>query len=96
MNTSTVIEVRRGRDGKLYPARMPTPAAERNRARWLAHNLVHRDHLSVRAAQRVMREQYGVRRSVGQIWNDLHRFECPVCADRPASRARAGGHAPPR
>lgn len=77
---AVVIEVRRGADGKLYPPRMPLPQAERDRLRVLVHNLVCRDKLSIRQAQRVMREEYGVRRSLGQLHADLHRFECPRCA----------------
>jgi hypothetical protein len=77
-----VIEVRRGRDGKLYPVRMPTPEEERGRARWLAHDLVHRGGLSLRQAQQAMREVYGVRRSLGQVHADLHRFECEWCRER--------------
>ncbi len=63
---------------------MPLPKAERNRLRWLAHNLVHRGGLSSRAAQKVMRETYGARRSLGQICNDLRDYECDHCRDRPA------------
>jgi hypothetical protein len=74
-----VVEVPRRRDGKLYPA-VPLTYAERNRARWLAHNLVHRDGLSVRQAQRTMIENYGVRRSLGTIARDLRLWECPACA----------------
>jgi hypothetical protein len=83
-----IVEVRRGADRKLYPVGGQLPPAERNRARWLAHNLVHRDHLSVRAAQAVMLEQYGVRRSLGIIARDLASFECPACAV-PASPPQA-------
>jgi hypothetical protein len=79
VNVVKVIEVRRGRDGKLYPPRMPTPPDERDLARRLAHTLVHRDGLPIRAAQRAMREQHGVRRSLGQVWKDLHSFTCPYC-----------------
>jgi len=82
---AVAIEVQRGRDGKLYPPRMPIPLAERKPARWLVHNLVHRDHLSIRAAQAVMHDQYGVRRSVGQLWKDL-TLRVPVL---PRARARA-------
>ena len=39
--------------------------------RWLAHNLVHRDGLSIRQAQRTMIENYGVRRSLGTTARDL-------------------------
>jgi len=76
-----VIEVRPGRDGKKYPPGGDLPPAERNRARKLAHNLICRDKLSIRAAQRVMLEQYAVRRSLGIIHRDLQRFECPSCRD---------------
>lgn len=70
---------RTGRDGKAYPAR-PLTREELNRARWLAHNLVCRDHHSVRAAQQLL-AQAGIRRSIGTIAADLADFECPHCAD---------------
>ena len=63
---AVVVEVARRADGKLYPPR-PLTHAERNWARWLVHNLVHRDGLSIREAQRVMLGQYGVRRSLGMV-----------------------------
>jgi hypothetical protein len=75
-----IIEVRRGRDGKLYPPRMPLPIEQRERLRRLAHNLVCRDQLSIREAQRTMLESYTCRRSIGSICRDLKRFECPQCA----------------
>jgi hypothetical protein len=65
----------RQEDGPLTPR-------ERDRARWLAHNLVHRDGLSVRQEQRAMAERYGLRRAVGTIARDLADFECPACEDR--------------
>jgi hypothetical protein len=78
-NVNTVIvEVRRGRDGKLYLAH-PLTHAERNRARWASHNMVCRDGLSIRAAQRAMAEQLGIRRSIGSIVRDLRGWECPAC-----------------
>ena len=77
MNTA---KFRRGRDGKSYRA-APLTRQERGRAIWLAHQLVHRDRLSIRAAQAVMIEQHGIRRSVGAIAADLAGFECPSCAD---------------
>ena len=73
--------VRRGRDGKNYPA-APLTRTERNRARWLAHNLVHRDGLSIRAAQQVMAGEHAIKRSVGIIARDLADYECPHCATR--------------
>jgi hypothetical protein len=82
-NVNTVlVELVRGRDGRLYPAH-PATHAERNRARWLSHNLIHRDHLSVRLAQKIMRERYGMRRSVGSIMRDLRLWECPRCPHMP-------------
>lgn len=77
MNT-VIITVKVGKDSKLYPAR-PLTREQRNRARWLAHNLVHRDHLSVRQAQRAMAQQYSLRRAVGTIARDLANFKCPRC-----------------
>jgi hypothetical protein len=68
------------RAAKLYRAR-PLTHRERNTARWAAHKLVHRDGMSVRQAQRVMAEQYGIRRAVGTIMRDLQNFECPLCED---------------
>ena len=35
--------------------------------------------LSVRQAQRVMAESYGIRRAVGTIMRGLQNFECPRC-----------------
>lgn len=78
---AVVIEVRRGRDGKLYPPRMPLPQAERDRLRLAAHQLICGRKLSYRQAQAAMREEYGARRSLGQLWDDLHEHECEVCAD---------------
>lgn len=85
----TVVEVTRRADGKLYPAQ-PLTREQRIRARRLAHNLVHRDGLSVRAAQRTMVEQYGLRRSLGIIARDLKLWECPSCADDPAAEPDKG------
>jgi hypothetical protein len=80
-NGSVSVDVRiRGRDGRLYPASPLTPE-ERRRARMLAHNLVHRDRLSIRFAQQVMAEQYGLRRSVGAIARDLAGWVCDLCDD---------------
>lgn len=79
--TRVTTDVRvRGRDGKLYTAQPLTPQ-ERARARWLAHQLVHRGRLSIRQAQRVMADSHGIRRSIGAIAADLVGFECPDCAE---------------
>jgi len=74
------IVLRRGRDGKDYPAR-PLTRQERARAIRLAHQLVHDHHLSVRVAQQVMADRYGIRRAVGSIAHDLEAFECQACAE---------------
>lgn len=73
-------EVRRGRDGKSYPATALT-REQRNRARRLAHELVCGGGMSIRAAQQVMAEKHGLRRSVGSISGDLRDYECAACAD---------------
>jgi hypothetical protein len=77
-----VVEVMRGRDGKLYPVGGHLPRDERNRARWLAHSLRCRDRLSVRRVQRELAAR-GMRRSLGIIARDLARFECPDCREAP-------------
>jgi hypothetical protein len=78
-----VVEVKAGRDGKLYPAGGDLPAAARNQARWLIHNLHCRDGLPIRQAQRVMLAEHGLRRSLGILHRDLANYECPACRDRP-------------
>jgi hypothetical protein len=87
---NTVLLVTRGKDGKLYrPSQLSEP--ELRRVRGLAHALVHRDGLSVRAAQRVMLESYGVRRSIGAISQDLTRWSCgDKCPTPPAPPADPG------
>lgn len=67
---------------------MTLTAEQRHRARQLAHNLVHRDGLSIRQAQKVMRESYALRRSVGSIMRDLALWECSRCQDRPGRAAQ--------
>ena len=76
MNSPVVIQVRRGRDGKLYPAGWVLPEADRERAMALACTLVHRDRMSIRQAQETMLNGYAVRRSIGAIHRDLHRCGC--------------------
>lgn len=76
----TAPGTRTGRDGKQYRAAPLTPE-QRKQARWLAHILVHRDRLSIRAAQARM-AQDGIRRSTGAIAADLRDFTCPACADQ--------------
>lgn len=77
------VDVRvRGADGKLYPEH-PLSREQRNRARWLAHDLHCRDRMSVRTVRRVLAERYGIWRSRGAIAADLSNFECSRCADWP-------------
>ena len=82
MNT-LVIEVRVRSDGKRYPLTWRLPDKDRGRAIRLAHRLVHADKLSIRAAQRVMLAEHGVRRSVGQLHHDLAAYVCRECEDEP-------------
>jgi hypothetical protein len=86
-----VIEVSVGRDGKRYPPGGDLPPDQRNRARQLAHNLVCRDGLSIRTAQRVMLEQYAVRRSLGIIHRDLTSYACRACDPEHPAFTSAGG-----
>jgi hypothetical protein len=80
-----LVEVSRRGDNKLYPAQ-PLSREQRNRIRWLIHDLHCRGGLTVRAAQRVMLEQHGVRRSLGALSRDLTAFECKLCADPPGDQ----------
>jgi hypothetical protein len=74
-----VIEVRRV-DGRFYPPLWPhTPPEVTQRLVDLAHHLRCREHLSYRQVAAVMLSRYGERRSVGQVWKDVQRNECPWC-----------------
>jgi hypothetical protein len=79
----SVVVVERRRDGKLHPPGGTLPDKDRWRAVNLAHRLVHRDHLSIRAAQRVLLEEHGIRRSFGSVQHDLKAFTCRECEDEP-------------
>jgi hypothetical protein len=76
----TTTTTRRGRDGKLYPA-AKLSRQERGAAIRLAHALVHGQHLSIRAAQKVMAESFGMKRSTGTIRADLDGYVCSLCDD---------------
>ena len=73
---AVVIDVRHGRDGKLYPPRMPLPKAERNRLRRLIYNLHCRDGMSISAGERVIRENCGCPVQLVQLHADLVNFCC--------------------
>lgn len=88
------VEVVRGHDGKLYGARQ-LPPGELARRRRLVHALHCRDRLSTREVVRVLAEQYGIRRSMGSVCNDLRDYRCPYCPDRSPDPAPAAQEQPP-
>jgi hypothetical protein len=88
------VEVVRGADGKLYGARA-LPPAELARRRRLTHALHCRDQLSLREVRRVLAGQYGIRRSMGSICNDLRDYRCPYCPDRTPDPAPQPQEQPP-
>ena len=94
MNASPAVVVR-GTDSKLYPARQ-LPPAELKRIRGLEHAFHCRDGMSVRSVQQAL-ESYGIRRSLGVIWRDLHRYSCglPRCPAVPAPQDPSAGPAEP-
>jgi hypothetical protein len=92
MNTTIVVVQRHG-DGRLYPPRWwDLPPQVQERLRGLAHHLRCVEHLSYREVQRQMLDRFGERRSLGQVWTDVHEFECPSCipevAPPPKPKAR--------
>jgi hypothetical protein len=95
VNDVKIIEVRRGRDGKDYPAEMRRPRAELARLRVRVHELVCRDGLSIRQAQKTMLAE-GDRRSLGRLHADLVQFDCsgrsggPYVSERYQPSANAG------
>lgn len=92
VNVPVVVDVRiMGRDGHLYPPRMPLPLPERQRLRAAEHDLHCRQGLAVRKVQAQLLAQ-GTRRSIGQVHNDLTQFECPLCANRPPPEPRPTRH----
>lgn len=72
-----------GLDGKLYAAR-PLTRQERARTIRLAHQLVHGDGWSIRAARRILADRHGLSRSTGAIAADLANYVCPRCDDERA------------
>src|SRR5713101_4035509 len=71
-----------GPDGRFYAPGQALSEPARWQAVRLAHVLRCRDHLSYRKIVTVM-SQYGVHRSLGQVFSDLHDFACPKCAGQP-------------
>jgi hypothetical protein len=80
---NVVVVVRHG-DGKLYPENwqaMPPEVIRHLQA--LAHHLRCVEHLSYRAAERALSDRYGERRSLGQVWYDVHESRCRHCEPQP-------------
>jgi hypothetical protein len=70
--------------GRLYPETWPnTPPEVTERLRGHVHLLRCREHLSYRAVVAAMLERYGERRSLGQVWKDVHYYECSRCSTAP-------------
>jgi hypothetical protein len=78
-----LIELERDALGRRYPIGRTLPPDQRKQAILVAHRLVHGQNRSIKAAQLALAEDFGIRRSRGQIWNDLHNFECRECRDGP-------------
>ena len=72
--------VERRRDGKLHAEGGRLAEREHNRAVNLAHILRCRDHLSFRQVRAAL-EQYGIRRSLGQVVADVRDYECERCCE---------------
>jgi hypothetical protein len=82
MNAPLIV-VRRV-DGRLYPATWPhTPPEVVRHLQALAHLLRCGEGLTYTQVQAAMLERYGERRSVGQIWKDVHRVRCKDCTPKP-------------
>jgi hypothetical protein len=85
MNATKVVVVERHADGRLYPPRwwdLPPQVVEHLRG--LEHHLRCVERLSYRQVVAAMLDRFGERRSLGQVWKDVHNYECPSCAPRPA------------
>jgi hypothetical protein len=81
MNAVVVIDTVRARDGKRHPVE-PVSPDQAKLVKIAVHRLVCGQGLSIRAAQRELAAQYGLRRSIGRIWAILHDYTCSRC--RPA------------
>jgi len=77
------VELVRGKDRKLYPLGLPRPAGEHLRLVALSHTLRCGRELPFRQVQRALASEFGVRRSLGAIFRDVHVYKCPHCAPKP-------------
>lgn len=89
MSTLVVL----GRDGKHYPLGLPRPRAEYMALVALSHTLRCIEHLSYPQMQQALLDRYGVRRSLGSVWNDVNAYRCPRCG--PQQAVSAGHSLPP-
>ena len=78
-----MVELVRGRDHKLYPAGLPRPAGEHLRLVALSHTLRCGRKLSYAKIPEALAAEFGVRRSVGAIFRDIHAYKCPLCMPKP-------------
>jgi hypothetical protein len=89
-----MVELVRGKDGKRYPLGLPRPAGEHLRLVAQSHTLRCGRELPYRQAQKALASEFGVRRSLGAIFRDVHVYKCPYCTPQPprppdpAQRAR--------
>ena len=80
-----MVKLVRGRDHKLYPAGLPRPAGEHLRLVALSHTLRCGRKLSYAKIPEALAAEFGVRRSVGAVFRDIHVYRCPMCAPQPAT-----------
>lgn len=84
---AVTVELVRGKDRKLYPVGLPRPAKEHLRLVGLSHTLRCGRKLSYPKIRDTLAAEFGVRRSVGAIYRDLHAYTCPHCAPQPPEPA---------
>jgi hypothetical protein len=77
------IELVRGRDKKYYPLGLPRPAAEHLKLVALSHTLRCGRKLPYEQIRRTPLGEFGVRRSTGAIFRDVHAYRCPLCTPQP-------------
>ena len=78
-----MVELVRGRDKKLYPAGLPRPAGEHLRLVALSHTLRCGRKLTYAQIREALAAEFGVRRSTGAIFRDVHYYKCPMCVPKP-------------
>jgi hypothetical protein len=81
------VELVRGKDKKYYPLGLPRPAGEHLALVALSHTLRCVREMPYRQAQKALASEFGVRRSLGAIFRDVHVYKCPVCVPKPPDPA---------